>query len=228
VTDEQDAMVPPALGIRELRAALEAVESANRVLAPIPEWVQILAPEIIGLAIKGAERRASEAARLTRTALGYGEYRIDEGQRQILLLALAELSVARPGWKWAIRDLAERLHGGEMFDNLASLALLGPIGLLGQARAASELTAALEWLQAVADHEAALLASPSAEMLGGRNLETIRAAKGHALYLLTALGVQAGDVEASRAIRRRATCSSGSASRARRPTRPARSWSSPT
>jgi hypothetical protein len=31
---------------------------------------------------------------------------IDEGQRQMLLLALAKLSIERPGWHWTLGELA--------------------------------------------------------------------------------------------------------------------------
>lgn len=33
---------------------------------------------------------------------------IDEGQRQMLLLALAKLSIERPGWHWTLGALAAK------------------------------------------------------------------------------------------------------------------------
>jgi len=33
---------------------------------------------------------------------------IDEGHRQMLLLALAELSIERPGWRWTLGELAAK------------------------------------------------------------------------------------------------------------------------
>lgn len=40
---------------------------------------------------------------------------IDEGQRQMVLLALAHLSVERPGWNTALREIATKMD-----DNRAS------------------------------------------------------------------------------------------------------------
>jgi hypothetical protein len=33
---------------------------------------------------------------------------IDEGERQMLLLALAKLSIERPGWHWTLGELAAK------------------------------------------------------------------------------------------------------------------------
>jgi hypothetical protein len=44
-------------------------------------------------------------------------YIFEEGDRQILLLALAELALSRPGWQYAIGLIVERLHGEEMYIN---------------------------------------------------------------------------------------------------------------
>lgn len=41
---------------------------------------------------------------------------IDESERQILLLAIANLELARPGWLLPCRELADRLKGREMYD----------------------------------------------------------------------------------------------------------------
>jgi hypothetical protein len=40
----------------------------------------------------------------------------DEGHRQLVLLALAELALSRPGFDYAVREIAKRLQGEEMFD----------------------------------------------------------------------------------------------------------------
>jgi len=45
---------------------------------------------------------------------------IDEGQRQMILLALAELSISRPGWDMALRNIARQIdnptpEGPQMF-----------------------------------------------------------------------------------------------------------------
>lgn len=46
--------------------------------------------------------------------------RMDEGQRQMIVLALAKLTFARPGWNHALREAAKKLHGEEMFDEFVS------------------------------------------------------------------------------------------------------------
>jgi hypothetical protein len=45
-------------------------------------------------------------------------FTIEEGERQAVLLALAELALSRPGWDDMLRRLAEKLNGLEMFDGL--------------------------------------------------------------------------------------------------------------
>ncbi len=48
-------------------------------------------------------------------------YEIEEGDRQAIVLALAKLSLTRPGWLDMLRGLAENtFHGGAMFDEFAS------------------------------------------------------------------------------------------------------------
>ena len=44
-------------------------------------------------------------------------YELDEGQRQMVLLALAELELERSGWSFAIGEIAEQLHGREMLED---------------------------------------------------------------------------------------------------------------
>jgi hypothetical protein len=41
---------------------------------------------------------------------------LDEGERQMILLAMAELALSRPGWDWTLGETAEKLHGREMFE----------------------------------------------------------------------------------------------------------------
>lgn len=40
----------------------------------------------------------------------------DECDRQLILLALAVLSLQRPGWAWTLGNIAEKLQGREMFE----------------------------------------------------------------------------------------------------------------
>jgi hypothetical protein len=41
---------------------------------------------------------------------------LNEGDRQMILLALAELALSRPGWDDALRRIAEHYRGSEMFE----------------------------------------------------------------------------------------------------------------
>ena len=43
-------------------------------------------------------------------------FKIEEGERQMILLAIAELALTRPGWDWCLGELAEKLSGREMFE----------------------------------------------------------------------------------------------------------------
>lgn len=45
----------------------------------------------------------------------------DECDRQMIVLALAKLTWARPGWKVALREIAGKLSGAEMFDKILEL-----------------------------------------------------------------------------------------------------------
>ncbi len=53
---------------------------------------------------------------------------IEEEDRQMILLALAELSLRRPGWLDALGRVADKFHGREMFDGFrkTSADLIGP------------------------------------------------------------------------------------------------------
>lgn len=41
---------------------------------------------------------------------------VSEEERQMILLALAELALRRPGWLVALARVADTFHGREMFD----------------------------------------------------------------------------------------------------------------
>jgi hypothetical protein len=51
---------------------------------------------------------------------------IDEAQRQMILLALAHLSIERPGWDWALNQIAVLMDNvvnerGELYDRFREL-----------------------------------------------------------------------------------------------------------
>jgi len=53
---------------------------------------------------------------------------IEEGQRQMLLLALAKLSIERPGWYWTLGELAAKFstapnieNGRELFEQFRDI-----------------------------------------------------------------------------------------------------------
>jgi hypothetical protein len=64
----------------------------------------------------------------------------DDADRQMLLLAMAELALRRPGWNWTLGRLAERLGGRDLFEAFkkTSADTVQPDGL----RAAAERVAA--------------------------------------------------------------------------------------
>ena len=41
---------------------------------------------------------------------------LEEGQRQLVLLALAELALSRPGFDWTLGEIADLFFGREMFE----------------------------------------------------------------------------------------------------------------
>lgn len=43
------------------------------------------------------------------------KFEIEEGQRQMILLAIAELALSRPGWDWTLGETAKVFGGEEMF-----------------------------------------------------------------------------------------------------------------
>jgi len=46
---------------------------------------------------------------------------MEEGQRQMILLAIGRLAVERPGWDWALGEIAHTLQGREMFEQFKAL-----------------------------------------------------------------------------------------------------------
>lgn len=40
----------------------------------------------------------------------------DEGERQMLLLAIAELALSRPGFNDTLGEIADKLHGRQQFE----------------------------------------------------------------------------------------------------------------
>ncbi len=49
------------------------------------------------------------------------QFEFEEGQRQMMLLAIAELALSRPGWDWTLGELAKQMQGEEMFAELKRL-----------------------------------------------------------------------------------------------------------
>lgn len=46
---------------------------------------------------------------------------IEEGDRQAILLAIAELALSRPGWDYMLAKIADSLDGRHMFDEFKRL-----------------------------------------------------------------------------------------------------------
>jgi hypothetical protein len=57
-------------------------------------------------------------------------FRVTESQRQAVILALARLSVERPGWLMMLRELAAVFSGGEMFDKFRTCAGVPPMSVM--------------------------------------------------------------------------------------------------
>ena len=76
---------------------------------------------------------------------------LEEGDRQMILLAIAELALSRPGWDYALGEIAEQLQGEEMFAEFKRLnadrvmAERGPLGFF-PAVAQNDDPELLEWL----------------------------------------------------------------------------------
>lgn len=45
----------------------------------------------------------------------------DEGERQLVVLSLALCSLLRPGFDWALGEIAEKLHARPMYEEMARL-----------------------------------------------------------------------------------------------------------
>lgn len=48
-------------------------------------------------------------------------FEIEEAQRQLVLCALAHLSLLRPGWDYALGETAEAFKGRSMFEDMKRL-----------------------------------------------------------------------------------------------------------
>lgn len=57
----------------------------------------------------------------------------DEGERQMLLLAIAELALSRPGWDWMLGEVADRFEGRAMFDQFKKLNAGGFVSSIARA-----------------------------------------------------------------------------------------------
>ena len=55
--------------------------------------------------------------------LGLGDITVtlEDGQRQMMVMALADLSLRNPGWVWAIRQIAEKLRANDMYNQFREL-----------------------------------------------------------------------------------------------------------
>jgi hypothetical protein len=80
-------------------------------------------------------------------------FNLEEGQRQMVLLAIAELALSRPGWDYALGEIAKQFRGEEMFAEFKRLnadrvkAERAPLGLRPLV-AQSDDPELLEWLAA--------------------------------------------------------------------------------
>jgi hypothetical protein len=74
---------------------------------------------------------------------------IDEEQRQMILLAIAELALSRPGWDWTLGETAKVFSGEEMFAEFKRLnadRVNAERTPLGPTIAQSDDPVLLEWL----------------------------------------------------------------------------------
>lgn len=79
-------------------------------------WYVQVGPWRIHASHAEGERWARErAARLSEHLKAVAEGSIDEGQRQLMLLALAELALRRPGFDYAISEIAKKLDGLDLY-----------------------------------------------------------------------------------------------------------------
>jgi hypothetical protein len=49
------------------------------------------------------------------------ENALAEEQRQLVLLAIAKLSLSRPGFDYALREIAQKLHGVTMYESFKAM-----------------------------------------------------------------------------------------------------------
>lgn len=67
-------------------------------------------------------REELSAPQASTTAL-YGSYVLEEGQRQMLLLAAGRLAHERPGWLEALGEIADVLGGRRIFESFHEMAV---------------------------------------------------------------------------------------------------------
>lgn len=56
-----------------------------------------------------------------KSYLGDITVKLEEGQRQMMLMAIADLSLRNPGWDWTLGKLATTLQGYDMYNNFREL-----------------------------------------------------------------------------------------------------------
>lgn len=76
------------------------------------EHLFVTAPPL--LVLDGAERRREERRATSLRPAGM-RATLDEGQRQLLILGLAELALSRPGFNAALEEIADLFFGAELF-----------------------------------------------------------------------------------------------------------------
>ncbi len=76
--------------------------------------------ETLSLCVELRKEQA-QSARLAAEINRLRPYLIDEADRQMVLLALAHLSIERPGWVYSHEEIAKKLRGLEMFTEFRNL-----------------------------------------------------------------------------------------------------------
>ncbi len=46
---------------------------------------------------------------------------VDNGEMQVIMLAIAKLALERPGWNWMLGEIADRFGGREIFEEFKDL-----------------------------------------------------------------------------------------------------------
>lgn len=52
---------------------------------------------------------------------------VSEEQRQLVMLALAQLCARRPGWHYALKETAQQFQSVELFENFLALARIDDV-----------------------------------------------------------------------------------------------------